>query len=183
MTITDPELVATTADAPAGVRSPRRSLLLWGDTLVGAAIAAEQATTGVVAGLRRGAARRAQRLSRLADRGALAREDWRRRAEDVTRAAVTTVATSPVVDRVVDHQLERVLRPIVLAVLDDVLLLLEKEPERIQTLIRGQRETMVDELVGRLRSGTEAGDTAVDRLTARIFHRGPRPDPPPPLDL
>jgi hypothetical protein len=76
-----------------------------------------------------------------------------------------------------------VLRPVVLAVLDDVLLLLEKEPERIQTLIRGQRESMVDELVGRLRAGAQAGDTAVDRMSFRVFRRGTRPDPGPTLEL
>jgi hypothetical protein len=96
---------------------------------------------------------------------------------------VSAVATAPIIDRVVDAQLERILRPVVLAVLDDVLLLLEKEPERIQTLIRGQRETMVDELVGRLRSGAQAGDTAVDRMSFRVFRRGNRAEPGPPLDL
>ena len=71
------------------------------------------------------------------------------------------------------------LRPVVRAVLDDVLQLLEREPERIQALIRGQRESMVDELVGRIRTGAATGDTAVDRLTFRVFHRGPRAAPAP----
>lgn len=183
MTSTDPQSTAlsaedTPAGAPADTAQPgaRRTLLWWGDTAVGAALAAEGATTEVVAGLRR-------RVDRLADRGATARTRWRRRAEQAAQAAVSTVATSSVVDRVVDGQLQRVLRPVVLAVLDDVLMLLEKEPERIQTLIRGQRESMVDELVGRLRAGAQAGDTAVDRMSFRVFRRGGRPEPGPPLEL
>ncbi|HYN92764.1 MAG TPA: hypothetical protein VES42_02815, partial [Pilimelia sp.] len=103
-----------------------------------------------------------------------------RRAGDAAQAAAVTVATSPVADRVVDSQLQRVLRPVVRAVLDDVLLLLEEEPERIQSLMRGQSETVVDELVGRLRASAEAGDMVVDRLASRVFHRGPRPEPAPP---
>jgi hypothetical protein len=60
-------------------------------------------------------------------------------------------------------------------VLDDVLVLLEKEPDRIQALIRGQRDSMVDELITRIRTGAATGDMAVDRLTTRVFHRGRRP--------
>jgi hypothetical protein len=168
----------TSTDPQAGTAPPaeRRTLLRWGDTAVGAAFAAESVTTGVVAGLRR-------RVDRLADRGATERARWRQRAEQTAEAAVSTVATSPLIDRVVDSQLQRVLRPVVLAVLDDVLVLLEKEPERIQTLIRGQRESMVDELVGRLRAGAQAGDTAVDRMSFRVFRRGTRSEPGPPLEL
>ncbi|WP_125803996.1 hypothetical protein [Actinoplanes sp. ATCC 53533] len=183
MTSTDPQSASPSAadtptGGPAGTAQPqaRRTSLRWGDTVVGAAFAAEGATTDAVAGLRR-------RADRLADRGATERARWRRRAEQAAQAAVSTVATSSVVDRVVDGQLQRVLRPVVLAVLDDVLLLLEKEPERIQTLIRGQRESMVDELVGRLRAGAQAGDTAVDRMSFRVFRRGTRPEPGPPLEL
>ena len=33
------------------------------------------------------------------------------------------------------------------------------------------RDTMVDELVGRIRSGAAAGDVAVDRVTARVLRR------------
>jgi hypothetical protein len=60
---------------------------------------------------------------------------------------------------------------VVRTVLDDVLAQLESDPERVQALVRGQRDTMVDELVGRIRSGAAAGDTAVDRITARVLHR------------
>ena len=168
---------------PVNPPAPRPSLVRWGDTVVGAAFAAEEATTDLIAGLRRAAARGAQRAGELAERGATERARWRRRAGESADAAVTTVATSPIVDRFVDIQLQRLLRPVVLAVLDDVLLLLEQEPERVQSLIRGQRETMVDELVGRLRAGAAAGDTVVDRLTYRVFHRGPGPQPAPPPEL
>ncbi|MEU8236257.1 hypothetical protein AB0C12_42265 [Actinoplanes sp. NPDC048967] len=179
MTSTDPYSASLSpADSPAGTAQPaaRRTLPRWGDTMVGAAFTAQSATTEAAAVLRR-------HLDRLAQRGASERTRWRRRAEETARSAMSTVATAPIIDRVVDGQLERILRPVVLAVLDDVLLLLEKEPERIQTLIRGQRENMVDELVGRLRSGAQAGDTAVDRMSFRVFRRGNRAEPGPPLDL
>jgi hypothetical protein len=39
---------------------------------------------------------------------------------------------------------------------------------------------MADELISRLRSGATAGDTAVDRMTGHMLHRGPRPAPTPP---
>jgi len=86
----------------------------------------------------------------------------------------TAVATSPLVDRIVDAQIERILRPVVLTVLDEVLALLEKDPDRIQALVLGQRDHMVDELVTRIRTGAANGDMAVDRLTNRMFHRGRR---------
>jgi hypothetical protein len=149
----------------------------WRDVAVGAAFQAGEATTGLVADLRRAAERRQRWLAQLAERGAAERTRGRLRASEATRSAVTAVATSPLIDRVVDAQLERVLRPLVSTVLDDVLLLLEKEPDRIQALIRGQRESMVDELVTRVRAGATVGDTAVDRLTLRMFHRGARQMP------
>jgi hypothetical protein len=149
----------------------------WRDVTVGAAFHAGEVTTGLIADLRRAAERRQQWLNQLAARGAGERARGRARANDATRSAIRAVATSPLVDLVVDAQLERVLRPVISTVLDDVLLLLEKEPDRIQALIRGQRETLVDELVTRVRAGATVGDTAVDRLTLRMFHRGARPMP------
>jgi hypothetical protein len=166
---------ATDHPAPVTGGGPR-----WRDVAVGAAVRAEEATAGLLDELRHIAARREQWVGALAARGAAERALNRRRATEAAHSAVTAVATLPVVDWFVDAQLERVLRPLVRGVLDDVLLLLEKEPERIQSLIQGQRETMVDELVGRIRVGAAAGDTAVDRLTFRMFHRGPRPATPPP---
>ncbi|MEV4701747.1 hypothetical protein [Actinoplanes sp. NPDC049316] len=165
----------------SGVRFPQvpRGLVLWQDTVVGAAFAAEEATAGLIGRLRRAAGRRPQIVDRFAGRGAAERERWRRRAAETTEAAVTMLARSPLLDRIVDDQLQRVMRPVVHAVLDDVLLLLEREPERIRTLVRGQRETMVDELVGRLRAGAVAGDAAVDRMTSRVLHRSPAQQPPP----
>ncbi|MEV4641445.1 hypothetical protein AB0J80_29285 [Actinoplanes sp. NPDC049548] len=148
----------------------------WSDAALGAA-------AGLARDVGRAVQRRRSRVAELAERGAVERARYRRATVQAAEAAVTAVATSPVIDRIVDHQLERVLRPVVLAVLDDVLLLLEKEPDRIQALIRGQRESMVDELVGRLRAGAEAGDTAVDRLTFRMLRRAPRSEPAPPADL
>ncbi|MCA2211463.1 hypothetical protein [Jidongwangia harbinensis] len=179
MTATDPQ--AASLSTPAGPARP--AVVRWADTVLGAAFAAEDTTSDLVTGLRRAAARHRRRVAGLADRGAAERARWRQRAERTADDAVVTVATSPVLDRVVDHQLERILRPVVRAVLDDVLLLLEKEPERIQALIRGQRESMVDELVGRLRAGADAGDTAVEGLAVRVFRRGPRRTPAPPPEL
>jgi hypothetical protein len=177
--------VAATADVAADDTASRATvtgIARWRDAAVGAAFEAQDATGVLITALRRTAAQRTRWVDGLAARGAAEQERGRRRAAASTQSAVTAIARSPVVDRVVDAQLERLLRPVVLTVLDDVLRLLEQEPERIQALIRGQREGMVDELVGRLRTGAATGDTAVDRFTFRVFHRAPRPTPPPPID-
>lgn len=171
------------AGAPTRVRdwlSSGPRVARWPDVAVGAAFKAEAAAAGLISGLRRVTARPGPRLTELAERGAVERERGRRRAAEAVEAAVHAAATSPVVNLAVDAQLERLLRPVVVAVLDDVLLLLENEPDRIQALIRGQRESMADELVSRIRTGAAAGDSAVDRLAFRVFHRGPHPMPAPP---
>lgn len=149
---------------------------------MGAAFEVEAAAVRLIRDLRRVAEDRRQRMAELAARGAVERARYRQRTAEAAESAVAAVATSSLIDHIVDNQLQRVLRPVVRAVLDDVLLLLEEEPERIRALIQGQRESMVDELVGRLRAGAEAGDTAVDRLTLRMFH-ALRPKPAPSGDL
>jgi hypothetical protein len=171
--------VSTVADSPDHPR-PSGGNLRWRDVAVGASFKAEEATAGMISDLLRIASRRRGWLDELAERGAIERERGRRRAAEAAQSAVTAVATSSLVDLAVDAQLERLLRPVVSTVLDDVLLLLEREPERIQALIRGQHESMVDELVGHIRTGAANGDAMVDRLTSRVFHRGPRPMPAPP---
>lgn len=143
----------------------------WSDVAVGFMVEAEKAAEERLAELRRAAARRRERIAELAARGAIERERGRRRAVAAVEGAATAVGTSYIVDRVVDAQLERILRPVVLAVLDDVLALLEREPERVQNLIRGQRDSMVDELVTRIRTGAAIGDSAVDRLISRMLRR------------
>jgi hypothetical protein len=174
---------SSTADA-TGVPGDRPSNLVarWRDVAVGVALEGEEITAGLIGALRRAVAQPDRQIAELAERGALARTRGRQRAIDAVQAAVLTVATSSLVDRVIDAQLERVLRPVVLTVLDDVLLLLEREPDRIQALIRGQRESMVDELVSRIRTGAAVGDIRVDRLTQRMFRREPRPAPAPPAE-
>lgn len=170
------QVIAVTLVPEAEPPAPLR----WRDVAVGAAYQAEESTAELLAELRRVTARRRRWMVALAERGAAERTLGRKRATEAAHSAVTTIATLPVVDWFVDAQLERVLRPLVSGILDDVLKLLEQEPDRIQALIQGQRETMVDELVGRIRTGAAAGDSAVDRLTFRIFHRGTRPAPVPP---
>jgi hypothetical protein len=184
MTATDSEQarITPTAARPAGAPAdpaPVAGVSRWLDVALGAALRAEDVGTGLIADLRRAASADGRWIDELAERGAIQRARARRRAIAAARSAVTAVATSGPVDLVVDAQLERVLRPVVRAVLDDVLLLLEQEPERIQSLIRGQRESMVDEVVGRIRTGAAAGDTAVERLTTRMFRRAPAPAPVP----
>jgi hypothetical protein len=155
----------------------------WRDVAVGAAFEAEDTAAGLLGDLRRtGAWRRRWIAEQLAERGAAERARGRERAAGAVEGAATAVAVaiSPLVDRIVDAQLERILRPVVLTVLDEVLSLLEKEPDRIQALIRGQRNSMVDELVTRIRTGAATGDIAVDRLTSRMFNRGRRPVGRPP---
>jgi hypothetical protein len=188
MTTTDPEHLTTGGPAAGAapesphLPTPVARMFWWRDVAVGAAVEAEQVTAGMVAGLRAASARRRRWVGELAERGAAERIRSRRAANAAAASAVNAVATSALVEQFVDAQLERVLRPVVLTVLDEVLLLLEKEPERIQGLIRGQRDSMVDELVDRIRMGAVTGDTAVERLTSRVLHRGPRPAPAPPVD-
>jgi hypothetical protein len=162
--------------------TPGRAARRWRDMAVGAAFEAEEKAAGLLTDLRRVAATRERWAAELAERGALERARGRRQAVVAVEGAARVLATSPLVDIVVDAQIERVLRPVVLAVLGDVLALLEQEPERIQALIRGQRESMVDELVARIRTGAASGDIAVDRLTTRVFHRGRRGVPRPATD-
>ncbi|GIF40315.1 hypothetical protein [Actinoplanes xinjiangensis] len=113
-------------------------LLQWGDVAIGAISRAAEALADQKELAERGAARR----TRLVD------------------ALITAIATSPLVERVVEIQLDRVLE------------LLEREPERIRALVRGQRDNMVGEVVGRVRAGAAAGDDAVDRLTLRWTRNG-----------
>jgi hypothetical protein len=119
-------------------------LLQWGDVAIGAISRAAEALADQKELAARGAARR----NRLMD------------------SLITAIATSPVVDRVVEIQLDRVLE------------LLEREPERIRALVRGQRDNMVGEVVGRVRAGAAAGDDAVDRLTLRWTRNGTTETPP-----
>jgi hypothetical protein len=169
----------------------------WGDVAIGAGArlvrgAVDVGTSvrvrvdGSAAGLRRwaealaeqGAVERGRAAETMADqrsRAVATVADRRNRMTSAVEAAVDAVATSPLVDRVVDAQVSRILRPLVRTVLDDVLTLLEQEPERLQPLVRGQRDSMVDELVGRIRSGAAAGDDAVDRMTTRIRWGKARP--------
>nr|WP_221377241.1 hypothetical protein [Actinoplanes polyasparticus] len=152
----------------------------------GAGTAVRVRVDGSAAGLRRwagelaeqGAAERGRAAETMAEqrsRAAATVASRRSRMASAVEAAVDAVATSPLVDRVVDAQVSRILRPLVRTVLDDVLTLLEQEPERIQPLVRGQRDSMVDELVGRIRTGAAAGDDAVDRMTSRMRWGKARP--------
>jgi hypothetical protein len=121
-------------------------LLGWGDVAIGAAVRTSENAVEAAAGLR-------SRWDR-----------WRTEAEDLRqllakRGSVerdrAMGAASQIVDRIVDSQLERVLR------------LLEQKPDRIRAIVRGQRENIVDEVFSRVRTGAAAGDEAVDRLTLR----------------
>jgi hypothetical protein len=118
-------------------------ILQWGDVAIGAVSRAFEALADQKELAERGAARR----TRMVD------------------AMITAIATSPLVERVVEIQLDRVLE------------LLEREPERIRALVRGQRDNMVGEVVGRVRTGAAAGDDAVDRLTLRWTRNGTEPKP------
>ncbi|GIE30701.1 hypothetical protein Ait01nite_037460 [Actinoplanes italicus] len=118
-------------------------ILQWGDVAIGALSRAAEALADQKELAERGAARR----TRMVD------------------ALITAIATSPLVERVVEIQLDRVLE------------LLEREPERIRALVRGQRDNMVGEVVGRVRTGAAAGDDAVDRLTLRWTRNGTESKP------
>jgi hypothetical protein len=162
---------------PVPVHQPPLS---WWDAAVGAAVEAAEASAVVLIAIRRTSARYARvdiawrRFVRLADRGAREQERVLRQAAELSAAIVDAIATSPPVNRMVDAQLDRVLRPLVATILDDVLNRLEAEPQRIQGLVRGQRDSMVEEIVGRIRAGAASADTVVDRWTARVFRRTPQ---------
>jgi hypothetical protein len=158
--------------------------------VAGAVFCAGEAAAGLVANARRmmtraayGSARHGaavtlgarQLVVTAARRGGVERDRGREYAATAVDTFTEAVATSALFDRVVDVQLERIIQPLVTRVLDDVLALLEAEPERVRSLIRGQRESMVDELIVRLRDSAAAGDDAVDRLVARVLRRRPEP--------
>jgi hypothetical protein len=144
------------------------------DLAVGATFEVEETAVGLLTNLRRAEAWRRRWIADLAERGAAERARGHGPATGAVEGAATAVATSPLVDLMVGAQLERVLRPVILAVLDEVLVLLETEPDRIQALIRGQRDLVADEVVARIRTGAADGEITVDRLTSRMFSRGAR---------
>jgi hypothetical protein len=119
-------------------------------------------------------------LIELAEVGAAEQQRARRRAAAAGNDMLEAFATNRVMTRVVDAQLNRSVRPLVSMVLDDVLALLDNEPERIQTLIRDQRDTIAEDVIGRVRAGAVAGDATVDRMTARLLRRNARRQPTPP---
>jgi hypothetical protein len=181
---------ATTVTAPEPHTPSWRNVALGAAAVTGEAVGALLATTRTraIRPVQRGAEQTSQfldatrkaavkRVTELADRGAVEGARGRQRAGSLVDAVVTAVATSHAVNLAVDAQLDRVLRPLVVAVLDDVLRLLEAEPDRVQAVIKGQRESMVDELVTRIRASAAVGDAAVDRWTTRAFRRRPRPAP------
>lgn len=200
-----PQQEPTPAEPSAATPAAAGPIRVWflPDIAVGATAGAVGAIGALLGAAGRAAARRTpsredagrlgeqvgRRLTDLADRGAVQRQRGQRFAVTVVDAASTTVVTSAMVNRAVDLQLNRVLRPVVAAVLDDVLERLEADPERVRSLVRGQRDSMIDEIVGHVRAGALAGDTTVERWTTRILRRSPAsaatpapaPDPSPAL--
>jgi hypothetical protein len=87
------------------------------------------------------------------------------------RAVLDRLAVNPVLNRVIDAQLTRLLPGLLDEVLQDILATLEADPERLRQLVRGQRESMVAELLDRLREGAAAGDGAADHLRDRLLRR------------
>jgi hypothetical protein len=158
----------------------------WRNVTVGALFEAEDAASGLLSGIGRkagdyrrlsargaGAAvlRVTDRLSRLAAQGAAETERSRRAATAAAEAVTRMAATSTPVNRAVDAQLDRVVRPLVATVLDDVLATLAAEPERVRSLVRDQRETITDDVVDRIRASATAGDAAVQGTVARLLAR------------
>jgi hypothetical protein len=97
----------------------------------------------------------------------------RRPVSGIARDLVQRVATTPVVNWVVDAQVERAVWPIVPRVVDDVLLLLSTEPDRVRVLIREQRTSLTDEMLDHVRVSAAAGDAAIDRAVMRLLGRRP----------
>jgi hypothetical protein len=170
------------APAPGGQRTEWTVIGSWRDFGVGAVMAAGDAMAGALAGARRLTGSVRATGTRVAGRGRDGQDGARRQVTGAVTAVADVVARSTVVTRVVDVQLDRVLRPLVSVVLDDVLGRLEGDPDRIRTLIRGQRDSLIDDVVERIRVGALAGDATVDRITARLLRRTPDvpgPHPPP----
>lgn len=117
------------------------------------------------------------RLANLADEGAAQTALGRRAASAAATAVARRVATNSLVNSMVDAQLERVLRPMIAVVLDDVFSVLDADPDKVRNLIRDQRESITDEVVGRIRAGAVAGDTSVQGLVSRLLRsrRGSKP--------
>jgi hypothetical protein len=176
----------------AGTRgrlTPRDRLRLR-DVAVGAVFDLEDVIVGLLTlgrlragGARTEAVRRATdtmtmvraRAAELAERGAAERERGHQAVTTAMQTVVDAVATSSTVDRVIDAQIDRTVRPLMVKVLDDILALLEAEPEKVRSIIRGQRDSIVDDLVAHLREDAAAGDRAVDRLAARAMGRASTP--------
>jgi hypothetical protein len=114
------------------------------------------------------------RMNHLAERGAAETDRGRKAAATAATDLAQKAATNPVVNGAVDAQLDRLIRPLVGVVLDDVMAVLAAEPERVRSLIRDQSESITEEVVGRIRSGAVAGDAAVQGLVSRLLSR-PRP--------
>jgi len=147
----------------------------WRDVAVGAWCDLEDVVTGLAVVARertvdRVAAVRA-RVDALEERGAIQRARTQARMAGAVGSIVDAVATSPVLDRVVDAQLDRTVRPLIVRVLDEVFAQLQEDPDRVRSVIREQRDSMADDIVARLREDTAAGDAAVDRLTSRMLGR------------
>ncbi|WIM98397.1 hypothetical protein ACTOB_001997 [Actinoplanes oblitus] len=146
------------------------ALIQLGDVAIGAVFRVGEKSADRLAELRsrfdreslRTAGEAWARWTILAERGAAERERGVRGAQRAVDAAVERLAHSTIVERVVDAQLNRVLG------------MLEHDPDRIRALVRGQRDSIVGEAVGRVRAGAAAGDSAVDRFTMRV-RRGETP--------
>jgi hypothetical protein len=175
---------AVPAGAQTGTVPPSAGRPSLRDVTVGVAVEASETVAARLSAARLSAVKRArrstdrtgrllaqarQRIDELAKRGSTEHVPGRRGATELVDAVTSAFATSRVVNRVIDAQVDRILIPLVTAVLDDVLALLEAEPERVRSLLRGQRANMVDEIVGRIRTNAAAGDAVVDRWTMRLL--------------
>lgn len=132
----------------------------WGDVAIGVLVRAGEDAGQRLSRLRTAVAATELTSPRLNERlDVLARRGAAERAR-IVDSAIIALATAPIVDRVVEIQLDRILE------------MLEREPDRIRALVRGQRDSMVGDVVGRFRAGAAAGDDAVDRLTLRWTRNG-----------
>jgi hypothetical protein len=174
----------------AGPRERPTDRLRLRDVAIGAVFDLEDVMVGLftlgrlrAGGARTEAVRRAtdtmtivrMRAAELAERGAAERERGHQAVATAMQSFVEAVATSPTVDRVIDAQIDRMIRPLMAKVLDDILALLEAEPDKVRSIIRGQRDSIIDDLVTHLREDAAAGDHVVDRLAARAMGRPSAP--------
>jgi hypothetical protein len=110
-------------------------------------------------------------LKRLDHAGREALDRRTHELRDLLGTAADTVADDPilveVVERIVGHVQWQIVDELLPAILDR----LTEEPAQVQALVRGQSQSVIDELAAQTRTRAAHGDQVVDRIVARTLGR------------